>query len=316
MSTGSRSAATVRAFAPGSVGNVGPGLDIMGMALAGPGDTVEATSVKEPGVVVLDPGHPDLPREAGANTAALAAQAALRLAGRGGAGVSLRIAKGLPLSGGQGGSAASAVAGAVATNALFDLQLSEQQLVESALAAEACVAGWHLDNILPSLLGGIVLIRDTASYDYVRIPFPASLRVVVAHPSQRLRTADGRAVLPREVPRDTAVYQAAQVAAMVLALSTGDAALLRRALDDRIAEPARAPLLPGFSAAKAAALEAGALGCSISGSGPTAFAFAADESAGARIGAAMQAAYQAAGVASSIRVSAVSPRGAQVERVE
>jgi homoserine kinase len=303
----------VRAYAPGSVGNVGPGLDIMGMALAGPCDAVEAEMVQASGVMVLDAGHPDLPREAGANTAALAAQAALRMAGRGDAGLTLRITKGLPLSGGQGGSAASAVAGAVATNALFDLGLSEQQLLESALAAEACVAGWHLDNILPSLIGGIVLIRDATAYDYLRLPVPAGLRVVLAHPGQRLRTAEGRAVLPREVPRDVAVHQAAQVAAMVLAFCTRDYALLRRALDDRIAEPARAPLLPGFSSAKRAALEAGALGCSISGSGPTAFAFAADDAAGAIIGAAMHAAYAAEGVGCTVRVAEVSLTGARVE---
>jgi homoserine kinase len=285
----------------------------MGMALAGPGDVVEATEVKAPGVVVLDAGHPDLPREAGANTAALAAQAALRMAGRTEAGLALRITKGLPLSGGQGGSAASAVAGAVATNALFHLGLGEQQLLESALAAEACVAGWHLDNILPSLIGGIVLIRDATAYDYVRLPVPAELRVVIAHPRQRLRTADGRAVLPRDVPRDVAVYQAAQVAAMVLAFCTSDYDLLRRALNDRIAEPARAPLLPGFISAKRAALDAGALGCSISGSGPTAFAFAADDVAGAAIGAAMHAAYAAEGVDCAVRVTQVGLAGAQLE---
>ena len=303
----------VRAYAPGSVGNVGPGLDIMGMALAGPGDVVEATRVEEPGVVVLDAGHPDLPLEAGANTAALAAQAALRLAGKAGVGLTLRITKGLPLSGGQGGSAASAVAGAVATSALFSLGLSERQLLEAALAAEACVAGWHLDNILPSLIGGIVLIRDAREYDYLRLPVPAGLRVVIAHPSQRLRTVEGRAVLPRDVPRDLAVFQAAQVAAMVLAFATSDHALLRRALDDRIAEPARAPLLPGFSAAKRAALDAGALGCSISGSGPSAFAFAGDEAAGSTIGAAMKAAYEAEGVQCAVRVTEISMTGARIE---
>lgn len=304
---------TIRAYAPGSVGNVGPGLDIMGMALAGAGDVVEATGADTPGVVVQDAGHPDLPREAGANTAALAAQAALRLAGRTDVGLSLRIIKGLPLSGGQGGSAASAVAGAVATNALLDLRLSEQQLVESALAAEACVAGWHLDNIVPSLIGGIVLIRDARAFDYVRLPVPEGLRVVLASPSQRLRTADGRAVLPAEIPRDLALYQAAQIGAMVLALATADFSLLRRSLDDRIAEPARAPLLPGFAAAKQAALEAGALGCSISGSGPTAFAFAESDAAGKRIGEAMQAAYTNAGVACTARVTRVSLTGATSE---
>ncbi len=302
----------VRVFAPGSVGNVGPGLDIMGMAVTGAGDTVEARRVEAAGVVVLDAGHPDLPSEAGANTAALAAQAALRLAGRSDAGLSLRITKGLPLSGGQGGSAASAVAGAVATNAILRLGLTERQLVESALAAEACVAGWHLDNILPSLVGGIVLIRDAGAFDYVKLPVPRGLRVVLAHPGQRLRTAEGRAVLPAEIPRDLALHQAAQVAAITLAFATGDLALLGRAVDDRIAEPARASLLPGFLAAKAAALAAGAFGCSISGSGPTAFAFAADEAAGERIARAMRTAYETAGVACSTRVGEVSPSGARV----
>lgn len=255
---------------------MGPGLDIMGMALAGPGDVVEAARAAAPGVVVLDAGHPDLPKEAGANTAALAAQAALRAAGHPDAGLTLRITKGLPLSGGQGGSAASAVAGAVAANALLDLRLTEQQLLESALAAEACVAGWHLDNILPSLIGGIVLIRDARACDYARLPWPAGLRVVVAHPGQRLRTAEGRAVLPREIPRDVAVYQAAQVAGMVLAFTTGD------------------------------------LGCSISGSGPTAFAFAADDAAGAAIAAAMERAYTGAGVPCTTRVTEVSATGARL----
>lgn len=302
----------VRVFAPGSVGNVGPGLDIMGMALTGAGDTVEARRVEAAGVVVLDAGHPDLPSEAGANTAALAAQAALRLAGRSDAGLSLRITKGLPLSGGQGGSAASAVAGAVATNAILRLGLTERQLVESALAAEACVAGWHLDNILPSLVGGIVLIRDAGAFDYVKLPVPRGLRVVLAHPGQRLRTAEGRAVLPAEIPRDLALHQAAQVAAITLAFATGDLALLGRAVDDRIAEPARASLLPGFLAAKAAALAAGAFGCSISGSGPTAFAFAADQAAGERIARAMRAAYETAGVPCTTRVGEVSHSGARI----
>lgn len=305
-------ATTVRVFAPGSVGNVGPGLDIMGMAIAGAGDIVELSRSEAEGIVVLEPGHPDLPREAGANTAALAAQAALRLAGRRESGLALRITKGLPLSGGQGGSAASAVAGAVATNLLCGLDLTERQLVEAALAAEACVAGWHLDNILPSLLGGIVLVRDAAAFDYVRLPVPPGLRVVLAQPGQRLRTAEGRAVLPAEVPRDLALHQAAQVAAMTLAFATGDFALLGRAVEDRIAEPARAPLLPGFVAAKAVALAAGAFGCSISGSGPTAFAFADGEEAGERIAREMEAAYRAAGVPCSARVTEVSLTGARL----
>jgi homoserine kinase len=301
----------VRAFAPGSIGNIGPGLDIMGLAVTGPGDVVEAVETGMTGVTVLDAGHPDLPREADGNTAALAASAALALAGHEG-GLSLRIFKGLPLSGGQGGSAASAVAGAVAANALFQLGLSERQLVEAAVAGESKVAGWHLDNILPSLIGGIVLIRDARAYDYVRIPSPRGLLLVLARPDQRLRTAEGRAVLPAAIPRDVALYQAAQVAAMVFAFVSNDLPLLRRALDDRIAEPVRAPLIPGFLKAKRAALEAGAVGCSISGSGPTAFAFAADPTDAASIASAMEAAYALEGISCTTRIGEVSTTGARI----
>lgn len=302
----------LRAFAPGSVGNIGPGLDIMGLAVTGRGDVVEVALREGPGIEVLDAGHPDLPRDAGRNTAAVAAAAALSLGGQSSTGLAITIVKGLPLSGGQGGSAASAVAGAVATNALLQLGLTEHQLAECALAAEARVAGRHLDNIVPSLVGGIVLIRDAARYDYIRLEAPRGLKIVLAQPDQRLRTAEGRAVLPAEVAREVALYQAAQCAAMVLAFTTNDLPLLRRAVDDRIAEPARAPLLPGFARAKQAALDAGALGCSISGSGPTAFAFAADQTDALEVAAAMEAAYQAEEVGCTTRIAEVSAEGARV----
>lgn len=308
----SLSASRARAFAPGSVGNVGPGLDILGLALKGRGDVVEVAIKDGRGIEVTDAGHPDLPRDPGHNTAALAAAAALKIGGQPDVGLTLTITKGLPLSGGQGGSAASAVAGAVATNALLQLGLSERQLVEAALEAEAHVAGRHLDNILPSLIGGIVLIRDAATFDWMRIEGPRALKVVLAQPEQRLRTAEGRSVLPAEVSRDLALYQAAQVSAMILAFTSNDLTILRRAVDDRIAEPARAPLLPGFTAAKRAAMDAGALGCSISGSGPTAFAFAGDQADGLEIAAAMKAAYESEGIPCVTRVSEVSPEGARV----
>lgn len=286
------------------------------MALKGRGDVVEVALRDGAGIEIVDAGHPDLPRDAEHNTAALAAAAALRIGGQADIGLSLTITKGLPLSGGQGGSAASAVAGAVAANALLGLGLTEHQLVESALEAEAHVAGRHLDNILPSLIGGIVLIRDAATFDYMRMEAPRALRVILAQPEQRLRTLESRAVLPADVPRDVALYQAAQVAAMVLAFASNDLTILRRAVDDQIAEPARAPLLPGFAAAKRAALEAGALGCSISGSGPTAFAFAADQTDAMDIASAMKAAYEGEGISCSTRISEVSAEGARVVEEE
>jgi homoserine kinase len=305
----------VTAFAPGSIGNVGPGLDILGLAVAGVGDAVRAEWLEQPGITMLDPGHPELPREAERHTSGLAARAVLRRVGdgaTGGKGIGLSVRKGLPLSGGQGGSAASAVAGAVATNALLGTRLGPVELIEACLDAEEAVAGRHADNIAPSLLGGLVLIRSMDPLDVVRLPVPADLYIVLAKPEQRMRTAEARAVLPREIPRAVALHQAAHVAAMVAALALEDYALLARSVDDRIAEPARAGLLPGFAEAKAAALAAGALGSSISGSGPTAFALARGPASAERIASAMAAAYRARGSGCSVRVGPVDRDGATV----
>jgi homoserine kinase len=307
----------VTAFAPGSIGNVGPGLDILGLAVAGDGDTVRAEWLSEPGIRMLDPGHPELPREAERHTAGLAAHAVLRRVGDGalgGRGIGLSVRKGLPLSGGQGGSAASAVAGAVAVNALLGEPLGRMELIEACLDAEEAVAGRHADNIAPSLLGGLVLILSMTPLDLVQLPVPADLYVVLARPEQRMRTAEARAVLPSEVAREVALHQAAHVAAMVAALALEDYALLARSVDDRIAEPVRAGLLPGFAQAKAAALAAGALGSSISGSGPTAFALARGRESAERIAAAMAAAHRARGAECTVRVGPVDRAGATVTR--
>jgi homoserine kinase len=305
----------VTAFAPGGVGNVGPGLDILGLALEGEGDRVTAAWSDTPGVHILESGHRELPDDARRHTSGLAAQAVLERVGDERCrrkGVSLRVQKGLPLSGGQGGSAASAVAGAVAVNALLGNPLDRWELVDACLVAEESVSGRHADNVAPSLLGGIVLIRSLAPLDLIRLPVPPELCVVVARPDQRLRTADARTVLPREVPRSIAIHQAAQVAALVAALGTGDYELLGRAIDDRIAEPVRAPLLPGFLEAKKAALAAGALGCSISGAGPSSFALVRGTSAGQRVAQAMLSAYAARGQSCQVRVTRVDQEGARV----
>jgi len=308
----------VRAFAPGGIGNLGPGLDVLGCAVTGAGDTVTAEWCDDLGVVLRDPGHPELPNDPALHSSAIAAATVLRQALGGGmrapsAGIALTVKKELPLAAGQGGSAASAVAGAVAANALCGSPLPAEALLDACLVAESTVAGRHLDNLAPSLLGGICLIRSMDPIDVVRLPVPSSLYIVLAHPAQRLRTADARAVLPATVDRATALHQAAQVGAIVAALGSGDLELLGRAIDDRIAEPARAPLIPGFRDAKAAALEAGALGCSISGAGPTMFALAGDLACAQAVAVAMEGAFAAQAITSSVRVCEVDREGARVE---
>ncbi|MEW5916147.1 MAG: homoserine kinase, partial [Gemmatimonadota bacterium] len=249
-------AATVHA--PGSIGNFGPGLDVLGCAVTGASDMV-TVQLAERGLTVLEPGAPGLTRDPQRHAAAVAAAAVLRRAGAK-LGLAVSCRKGLPLSGGQGGSAASAVAGAIATNHLLGAPLSTSELLACCLEAESAVAGRHLDNIAPSLLGGIVLIRSLDPIEVHPLPVPANLYIVLVRPEQRLATAASRAVLPAEISRANVVHQLAQVAAIVDALHRNDLTLLGAAMDDRIAEPARAPLIPGFAAAKEAAREAGALG--------------------------------------------------------
>ena len=310
----------VVASVPGGIGNFGPGLDVLGCALTGARDEVMAEWSQTAGVTIIDAGHPQLPRDPAKNTASIAAAAVMRTAAERGVpltqpGIAITIKKGLPLSGGQGGSAASAVAGAVAANALIwptDSGLAVNDLLACALAGEEAVAGRHLDNIAPSLLGGIVLVRSLDPIEVIKIQVPAGLRIVLATPAQQLTTTRARSVLPTEVLRSIVIHQLAQVAAVIAACNSEDLALLGRAMDDRIAEPARTPLLPGFADAKKSALDAGALGVSISGAGPTAFALCDSDAIATKIGSAMQSAYAHAGLDCTVRTCEVDSQGAIV----
>jgi len=308
----------VIASAPGGIGNIGPGLDVLGCAVEGPRDEVTAEWCDAPGVTVRDAGHPELPSDPSRHSSALAAAAVLRRAREAGAtmaaaGLALALRKQLPLAGGQGGSAASAVAGAVAANALLGEPLDTTALLACCLEAESAVAGRHLDNVAPQLVGGIVLVRSVDPISIVKLPVPNALRIVLAHPAHRLATAEARAVLPAAVPRADALHQMAMVAAMVAACYRNDLTMFGRSIDDRIAEPARGALLPGFAAAKRAALDAGALGASISGAGPTAFAVVEDETCGEAVAEAMRKAYADAGLECAARVTRVDERGARWE---
>jgi homoserine kinase len=306
----------VTATAGGGIGNIGPGLDVLGCAITGPRDEVTVAWQDAPGIMVRTAGHPELPTDPERHTAALAAAAVLRMAALEhdvpSHGLVIDATKRLPLFGGQGGSSASAVAGAVATNALLGHPLDERRLLECCLGAEAVVSGRHLDNIAPSLIGGIVLVRAVGTLDVIRLPVPGGLRFVIAHPAQYLATAASRGVLPENVSLAIAKHHMAQVGAMVAACFLDDLALFARSIDDRIAEPPRSALLPGYVAAKQAALAAGALAVSISGAGPSAFAIVSDDHLADQVGRAMVHAYADAGVDSSFRLATVDIHGASV----
>jgi homoserine kinase len=306
-----RSADRIRIFAPATVANVASGFDVLGFALETPGDAVTLTRSTEKGVRVRSVTGDDgrLPRDPKKNTAAVAAAAFLDRIGNP-FGVDIELEKRMPLSSGLGSSAASAVAAVTAANLLAGSPLSATDLLPFTMEAERVACGSaHADNVAPSLLGGFVLIRSYDPLDVVRLPVPAGLSCAVVHPHAELRTEDARSVLKKEIRLSDAIRQWGNLAALVAALYNGDLQLLGRSLQDVVAEPARSLLIPGFAGVKAAALASGALGCSISGSGPSVFALCSRAEDSARAGKAMVAAFKAAGLASDLYLSAVNPRG-------
>jgi len=195
------------------------------------------------------------------------------------------------MAGGIGGSAASSVAGAYAAGLAAGMRPTYEQIILAALAGEEAVSGRHLDNIAPITLGGLVLSRSIEPLDVIKLPVPEHWRVVLARPNARVETKKARAILPNEWDLASWTQQMANTAALIHAFATADGALARRALDDLYAEPRRASLIPNFDAIKRAALDAGAFGCSISGSGPTVFAIAENEGVAKKCATAMQHAF-------------------------
>jgi homoserine kinase len=303
----------LKVFAPATVANVGPGYDVFGFALHEPGDVVEVRKIEEPGVrmaeVTGDGGK--LPRDSSENTAGVAATEVRELLGAE-AGVEIKLHKGMPLGSGLGSSAASAAAAAWAVNVLFGKSLEKEALLPACMAGEKAASGAaHADNAAPSLLGGFVLIRSYDPLDVVPLPAPEALVAVVAVPACELKTAEARAAVPKKIPLQDAVRNWGNVSAVTAALYTNDIRLLGRAMDDRVVEPARAPLVPGFHDVKRAALEHGAYGCSMSGAGPSVFAVTDDREAAKRIAAAMRAAFAGHGLESRTFVSNINEEGAK-----
>jgi homoserine kinase len=306
----------IRVFAPATVANIGPGFDVLGLALSSPGDLLDAELSDSPGVEIVEVTGDDgrLSRDATKNVVGLAAADVLRRAGSE-KGLRLWLHKRMPLASGLGSSGASSAAGAVAANEMLGRPLSPREVVMSAMEGECAASGTaHADNVAPSVLGGIVLVRSYEPFEIVGLPVPDGLRVVVVHPHCQVSTAGARRLVKeRTYGLDVIVPNIGSVAALVAALYRGDLPLLGRSIDDRIIEPLRATLIPGFAEVKDAALGAGAIGCSIAGSGPSVFAFADADAAAERIGMAMQGAFRsAAGLGSDLFWGKVSTDGARV----
>lgn len=293
------------AFAPGSIGNVGPGFDVLGLAIDGIGDTVTVALAAESKVIVKGRDADAIPADPATNAAAIAAAAVLQRRGRDERAI-ITVDKGLPASAGLGGSAASSVAGAYAAALACGIEPRADEIMAAALEGESAVSGRHLDNIAPAVLGGLVLTRSMDPIEVVSLPVPPSWSIALITPRVRIETKQARAILPQAWDRALWIQQMANTGALIAAFASQDGLLARRALDDLYAEPLRAPMIPNFVKVKRAALEAGAFGCSISGSGPTIFAIV-DERTGEHCLAAMRAAMT--GIECEARLAAIARRG-------
>lgn len=302
------------AFAPASMANLGVGFDILGLALDAGGDIVRAEWSELPGVTIGSIAGDDgrLPRDPLKNTAGVAAAYLLEQAGEA-RGVTLHIKKGLPLASGLGSSAASAVAAAVAVNALLGYPYTRQDLLAACLAGEAAVSGYHADNVGPSLMGGILLIAGTTPDTLFDLPVPKTLVFAIVTPDVAVPTSQARAVLPHSVTLKTMVHQTAHAARVVDALHNGAIHHLAAAMEaDLVVEPARKHLMPRLDECRRAAKAAGAYGLVISGAGPTLAAVCDDHEVAKRVCSALTTVYEEAGLACDARVATVHERGAHV----
>jgi len=303
----------VTVFAPASVANVAVGYDILGFALDEPGDEIVARLSEEPGLRITaitgDEGR--LPYAIADNTAGYAAQRLLQAMNRDNLGIELEIHKKMPFGSGLGSSAASAAGAVMAINELLGAPYGKRQCLRAAVEGEQVADGaFHADNVAPSLLGGITLIRSNQDLDVIQLPVPEDLCAAVVYPHVEVLTKEARSILQEAVSLEACIEQTGNVAAFVASLYNRDTDLLSRSLRDVIIEPQRARLIPHFYDVQQAAWNAGALGCSISGAGPSIFALCDRLSTAQACGEAMSAVFDKAGIARELFVSPINTTGA------
>lgn len=271
-----RSTDSIHVFSPATVANVGCGFDVFAFALNEPGDEIKLAMKSSPGVEITEiTGNSSLPLDINKNTVGVSISSMLDYLNAD-FGISISLHKGMPIKSGLGSSAASAVGGIFALNQLLKTKLPNEILLKFAVEGEKIASGdnIHLDNSAACLYGGFVLVRSEDPVDIISIPVPESLYCIIIHPQIEINTAESRKMLPEKVSLIQAINQWSNTAAVISALYESDFELLKRSISDPIIEPARAKQIPDFYGLRDAALNAGAVGCGISGSGPAVFALA------------------------------------------
>lgn len=306
----------VTGFAPASVANVGLGFDFMGFALQGAGDrvTVKFCEEGDDTKIKMSGKYGSLiPEDPLQNTAGVVINALLKAKGVEGTRLEISLEKNLPLGSGLGSSASSAAAALIALNELLNNPFTTEELIPFAMEGERVACGTaHADNVAPSLLGGFIIIRSYNPLDIIRIKCPDELFCTVIHPHIQVKTYDARRILKRDIPLGDVTRQCANVSGFVTGLLREDYDLIGRSMHDLLAEPKRINLIPGFNLVKQAALDSGAIGCGISGSGPSIFALCRGEMNAVIIASAMKNSLSETGLESDSFISSLNAKGASV----
>lgn len=305
---------SIKIFAPATVANVACGFDIFGFAVDNPGDEVIVRKRNDSQIVITnitgDEGK--LTYDVNRNTVTVPIIAYLEKIGVK-QGFDVELHKKMPLGSGLGSSSASAVAGVFAVNELLDKPLTTKELLPFSMEGERVACGSaHADNVAPSLLGGFVVVRSYYPLDVFKINTPSDLYVSIVHPDIEVNTKDARHILRAEVSLKNTITQMGNVAGMITGLLSDDYELIGRSMKDVIIEPVRSILIPEFDNVKQAALNTGALGCSISGAGPSIFAFSKGLETAQKVGAAMKSTFESAGIDTNLFVSGINQQGPKV----
>lgn len=300
---------SIRVFCPGTIANVSCGFDVLGLSLAGVGDYMTVTQTAIKGITISEILGQDLPMETTQNVAGVAGLALLETLGSD-AGFDIKIDKRIKAGSGIGSSAASSAGAVWAINHLLGNPFTTKELIPFAMEGERLASGVaHADNVAPALLGGFSLVRSTDPLDVISLPSPSELYATVIHPQIEIKTADSRRILKSNLSLKDAITQWGNVGGLIAGLYREDYELIGRSLQDVVIEPVRSILIPGFNEIKAAALNAGALGGGISGSGPSVFALSKGKDKALNVADAIRLAYEPFGISFDIHISNINEKG-------